>query len=81
MSPTRSKAEPSAELHGHHLGCDELWEISHLGVMNSLADIHLLWWGMEKNCSMTLLEKGSEELQELQQNENSLFFLQELTLM
>lgn len=51
------------------------------GVMKSLADIRLLWQGMEEKCCMTPLEKGSEELQELQQSKNSLFSPQELTLM
>lgn len=50
-------------------------------VTDTLADTHLLWWDMEAEYCMALLEKDSKELQKLQQTKNSPFSPQELTLM
>lgn len=68
---TEVSLSPTAELHGPHLGCDELfgrYPSSPVGYGGKvLHDIP---------------GKGvSEELQELQQSKNSLFSPQELTLM
>lgn len=41
--------------------------------MHFLADIHLFWWGLEENCCMQPLGKGSEKLQDIQDKDNVLF--------